>query len=77
MDGNGWLGVKAASRYCCVSPRTIRAWIAEESLKHSRVRGLILIKVKDLNEFIENFSRKIENREVKSQKLLDQILADL
>lgn len=51
----GWLRILPAAEYCCVSPRTLRKWL-RRGLKHSRVGGAILIKVDDLDEYLERFS---------------------
>jgi len=51
----GWFGVKPAAAYVDRSPRTVRKWLGM-GLKHSRVGGSILIKVSDLDEFLEKFS---------------------
>ena len=48
-----WLRVKEAQEYCGVSERTVYNWINNEGLKHSKVNGSILIKVQDIDEFIE------------------------
>ncbi len=49
----GWLRVKEAMEYCGVSERTIYNWIKHEGLKQSKVRGTVLISVKELDSFLE------------------------
>ena len=49
----GWFKAKSAAKYCGVGERTVRAWLKEDGLRSSRVRGTILIKREWLDEFIE------------------------
>jgi excisionase family DNA binding protein len=48
----GWLKPKSAAQYCDVGERTMRTWLKEEGLRHTRIRGTILIKIEWLDEFL-------------------------
>lgn len=52
----GWLKAKAAAEYASVSERTIRTWLAEGGLKFSKVGGNVLIRISDLDEYLEGFA---------------------
>jgi len=54
----GWFTKKSAGKYADVSPRTVHAWIHELGLRHSKVKGTVLIKKSWLDEFIESFEDK-------------------
>jgi excisionase family DNA binding protein len=51
----GWAKIRQAAAYAGVSTRTLRDWL-RMGLKHSRVRGCILIRYSTLDEFLEKFS---------------------
>lgn len=53
----GWLRIKQATKYCNMSERTVYDWF-REGLPHSKVKGIVLIKVENLDEFIERFETK-------------------
>ena len=50
---NGWLRPSDAAKYCGVSPRTIRDWMKVEGLEYSKIRGIVVIKVEDLDNFLK------------------------
>ena len=50
----GWLKIGTAAKYCDVSRRTVRNWLAEDGLPHSRVRGTILISRPALDRWLED-----------------------
>lgn len=52
---DGWLRIRDASKYASVSERTLREWL-RQGLKHSKIRGLILLKPSWIDEFIEGFA---------------------
>ena len=52
----GWGRPKQVADYCGVSERTLRSWFGL-GLRHSRVRGCLLIKIEWLDEFLESFSQ--------------------
>jgi len=51
----GWLRIKQACQYCGVGERTLRSWLCE-GLPYSKVKGVVLIKVENLDQFIERFA---------------------
>ncbi len=63
-----WLSIKSASGYCDTSVRTIRKWMTD-GLRHSRVRGKILIKAEHLDEFLESFAV--------SEDFVDRVVEDV
>jgi DNA binding domain, excisionase family len=69
---NGWLRVKSAAKYCDISERTLRTWITE-GLPHSKVRGIVLIKTDNLEQFLEQF--EIKKNEV--DHVVNEVLSDL
>jgi excisionase family DNA binding protein len=53
-DNRGWAKVKDAAKYAGVSVRTLRDWL-KDGLRHSRVRGTILISYTALDEYLRGF----------------------
>ena len=53
-DNRGWAKVKKAAKYADVSERTFRDWL-KDGLRHSRVRGTILISYAALDEYLMGF----------------------
>lgn len=53
LDGSGYLDLDKASRWACVSPRTVRRWIDSglPCLRHSP-RSKILIRPADIEAFL-------------------------
>jgi excisionase family DNA binding protein len=49
----GWLKPKAAAEYCDIGERTLRKWLKEDGLRSSKIRGTTLIKVKWMDQFLE------------------------
>jgi excisionase family DNA binding protein len=68
----GWLKINSAAEYCDRSPRTMRKWL-KKGLKHSRVGGSILIKVDDLDEYLERFSETSD----KVNEMVDRVVQDV
>ena len=55
FQGVGWAQIKEAAAYAGVSTRTLRAWL-RRGLPFVRVpHGCILIKVADINVWLEGF----------------------
>lgn len=52
-DGPRWLTVAGASRYCGLSPDTIRRLLARRDLRQYRVCRRLLIDRRQLDEFIQ------------------------
>jgi excisionase family DNA binding protein len=67
----GWFTKKSASQYADVSKRTVHAWIHELGLRHSKVKGTVLIKKSWLDEFLESFEDK-----GKVDRIVDEVLND-
>ena len=67
-----WLRVSNAAEYASVSKRTIYCWF-RQGLKFSKVGGCRLIKVDDLDAFIEQFA----TTEAEADRLVDEILAEV
>ena len=51
----GWLKIRPSASYCNMSERTLRGWL-KEGLKHSRIKGTVLIKVSDLDQYLKGFA---------------------
>ncbi len=51
----GYLRPKIAAEYCCISERTLREWL-KEGLRHIKHRGIVLIKVEWIDEFLSKYS---------------------
>ena len=51
----GWLRPKSAAEYCEISERTLWNW-RKKGLKFLRVNRVTLVKISDLDEFIEGAS---------------------
>jgi len=66
-----WLTKKTAGRYADVSPRTIHTWIAELGLRHSKIRGTVLIKKAWLDEFLESHEEAS-----KLDQIVDEVMRD-
>ena len=70
----GWLKIQSAAQYVDVSPRTLRSLLKGGELKHSHLRsGTILIRVSDLDDFLEKFAVKDRNA---INEVADDILRD-
>lgn len=54
----GWARIKTIAAYVGVSERTVRSWL-KQGLRHSRVKGTVLIKFAWADEFIEGFAGDI------------------
>ena len=54
LPARGWLRRKSAARYADVSARTIRTW-CDLGLKRIKIRGIVLIKIEWLDEWLEQF----------------------
>jgi len=67
----GWLRPKDVSAFCNVGERTVWKWL-NRGLHHSKIRGITLIKVDDLNNFLESF-RVSEN---KIDQIVDEVLGE-
>ena len=48
----GWLKPRAAAEYCNVGERTLRAWLKNDGLRSSKIRGTTLIKISWLDQFL-------------------------
>ena len=54
----GWAKIKLAARYAGIGERLMREWL-KRGLPHARLNsGLILIRYKDIDTFIEGFMDK-------------------
>ncbi len=67
-----WLRVPNAAEYASVSKRTIYCWF-RQGLKFSKVGGCRLIKVDDLDDFIEQFA----TTENAADQIVEQILSEV
>lgn len=47
------LNVAEASKYIGISERTIRSWIADREIKVSRLGGRVVLRLVDVDRFIE------------------------
>ena len=48
------LNVPEASKYIGVSQRTLRSWIADRKIKVVRVGGRVLLRLVDIDRFLES-----------------------
>ena len=67
----GWFTKKSAGRYADVSSRTVHAWIHELGLRHSKVKGTVLIKKSWMDDFLEGFENKGQ-----VDRIVDEVLND-
>jgi len=67
-----WFKVKSAAKYVDMSERTIWNWIKEDGLKHSKHRGTVLIRDRDIDEFLERQTITPHNPD-QIGKLVDEI----
>ena len=72
MLPDGWLRPDQAAKYCNISRRTLYAWF-RQGLKYSKIGQCRLIKVSDLDAFIEQFA----TTEDQADKLVEQILREV
>lgn len=72
----GWLQIKPAAKYAGVSPGTIRTWIKKRGLKHSRIGGLILVRVQDIDEFLVGFCEN-HNLDKQINRLVDETIREM
>lgn len=68
----GWLRIKQACQYCGIGERTLRTWLSE-GLPYSKVKGVVLIKVEKLDQFLKGF----EVKENEIDHLVNEVLSDL
>ena len=71
-DNRGWVKVKKAAKYADVSERTFRDWL-KDGLRHSRVRGTILISYAALDEYLMDF----EVRDNQVDEIVDEVVKEL
>ncbi|MFH0812843.1 MAG: helix-turn-helix domain-containing protein [Pseudomonadota bacterium] len=69
---SGYLRIRSAAEYCSISERTLRTWL-KEGLPHSKVKGVVLVKIENLDAFIEQF----ETRENQVDHVVDEVLYGL
>ncbi len=74
IDTPGWLRVRDAAKYTGVSERTIRDWLTE-GLSRSKVKGIVLIKVEWLDEWLNRFKVGKDQAE-KIDTLVDEVLRE-
>jgi hypothetical protein len=67
-----WLSIKSVSEQCDTSPRTIRDWL-RKGLRHSRIKGKLLIQELWLDEFLSSF----EVNESQVDEIVKEICEDL
>jgi excisionase family DNA binding protein len=70
-DNRGWAKVKDAAKYAGVSVRTVRDWL-KDGLRHSRVRGTILISYTALDEYLRGF----EVRDNQVDEIADEVMEE-
>lgn len=70
----GWFRVRDAAKYTGVSERTVRDWLTED-LAFAKVKGIVLIKVEWLNEWLER-QRVGQDRAAKINSLVDEVLSE-
>jgi hypothetical protein len=71
----GWFRIKSAAKYADVSERTIREWIYR-GLKRTKIKGIALIKVEWLDEWLEQFQVNPDQKtEIKS--IVNEVLKGL
>ena len=70
----GWLKPKSAARYCDVGERTLRSWIKDYDLRHSKIKGITLIKISWLDQFLSQHEVS-QIDEVKT--IVDEVVKDL
>jgi len=68
----GWLRPDQAAAYASISRRTLYCWF-KQGLKYSKIGQCRLIRVTDLDAFIEQFS----TTEQEADKLVDEILREV
>ena len=71
-DTRGYAKVKKAAKYAGVSERTFRDWL-KDGLRHSRVRGTILISYAALDEYLMDF----EVRDNQVDEIADEVVKEL
>ena len=71
----GWLRIKEAPEYCGVSEGTLRMWIKDKGLKSSKVRGIVLINVADLDRFIEKYTVFDESQKI--EEVVDDVIKSM
>ena len=71
MD-RGWLKIKSAAQWADMSPKTIRAWLAD-GLPHVRVRGTILIKRETLDAWLQ--AHEVTANQL--DQVVDEVLAEV
>ena len=68
----GWLRPNQAAEYCGISRRTLYVWF-KQGLKFSKVGQCRLIKISDIDEFLERFG----TTEREADQLVDEILREV
>ena len=71
-DNRGWAKVKDAARYAGIGERSFRKWL-KDGLRHSRVRGTILISYAALDEYLMDF----EVRDNQVDEIVDEVMEEL
>ncbi len=71
----GWLRVRSAARYADVSTRTIYTWF-KMGLKHSKVRGIMLVKTEWLDKWLERFQVD-QDKKAETNGLVNDVIKGL
>jgi len=68
----GWLRPDQAAKYCNISRRTLYEWF-KAGLRYSKIGQCRLIRVSDLDAFIEQFT----TTEAEADRLVEEILNEV
>ena len=71
----GWLRIKFAARYANVSVTTIKSWF-DLGLKRTKVKGIVLVKVERLDEWLEQFQVD-QDKKAEIKGIVDEVLKGL
>ncbi len=73
---DGWLRIKDVSEFCHVSQRTVRSWIKKDGLKISKIHGIVLVKIENLNRFLEQYA-EMDNAQSELNNIVNDVLREI
>jgi len=73
---DGWATIGKAARYADISTRTMRDWVKNDGLKHSRLKsGRIRIKYEWIDAFLESFEAS-EAKANQVKQVVNDVMAE-
>jgi len=69
----GFARLKTACEYADISMTTLKNWI-RDGLRCTRIKGIVLIKYSDIDNYIDQFSKDLD---IKASAIASEVMNDL